>query len=144
MAKVFSLTTVTMVIENTTKGIITIGGAGKMVGSVGYAYKNDIFSMDDTPDGGYVANFNSSKAGTVSVRLRQTSSHIAELTDFIKWCRSNPQLAMSNITISDALGNIACSASGVFPVKIPNNDANETAGDRTFEFLAGEIDSEER
>ena len=144
MAKVFSLTTVTVVIENATKGNITIGGAGKMVGSVGYRYSNDIFSMDTTPDGGYVGNYNGSKAGSINIKLKQTSSHIPELTDFIQWCRSNPQLAMSNITVTDSLGNIACSASGVLPVKIPDNDASERAGDRTFEFLAGEINSEER
>ena len=144
MAKVFSLTTVTMVIDNPTKGTITIGGAGKLVGSVGYAYKNPIFSMDDTPDGGYVASFNGSKAGTISLTLKQTSSHIVELVDFMTWCRENPGLAMSKITISDTLGNIACVANGVFPTSIPANTVGGSAGDRSFGFSAGEIISEER
>jgi len=33
---------------------------------------------------------------------------------------------------------------GVFPVKIPDNSVADTAGNRTFEFVAGEIISEER
>lgn len=144
MAKVFSLTTVTMVIDNPTKGTITIGGAGKLVGQVGYSYKNPVFSMDDTPDGGYVASFNGSKAGTITVQLKQTSSHIVELVDFITWCRENPGLAMSKITISDTLGNIACVGNGAFPTSIPANTVGGTAGDRQFDFVAGEIISEER
>lgn len=144
MAKVFSLTTVTMVIDNPTKGTITIGGAGKLVGQVAYSYKNELFSMDDTPDGGYVASFNGSKAGTISLTLKQTSSHIVELVDFITWCRENPALAMSKITISDTLGNIACVGNGAFPKAIPANQVGETAGDRGFEFAVGEIISEER
>ena len=144
MAKVFSLTTVTVVLNNPTKGTITIGGAGKQVGSIGYRYTNDIFSMDTTPDGGYAGNFNGSKAGSINIRLRQTSSHVPELTEFIEWCRSNPQLAMSTLNITDSLGNICCSANGVLPTKIPDNDLGEKVGDRAFEFLAGEINSEER
>lgn len=144
MAKVFSLTTVTVVLDNPTRGTITIGGAGKLVGQVSYGYTNNIFSMDDTPDGGYVASFNGSKAGSVSISLKQTSSHIAELIDFMMWCRENPGLAMSKITISDTLGNIACVANGVFPAKIPENAVGETVSDRRFEFVAGEIISEER
>lgn len=144
MAKVFSLTTVTVVIENDTKGNITLGGAGKLVGSIGYEYDKSIFEMDSTPDGGYVGNFNGSKSGTISIAIKQTSSHIAELTDFIQWCRSNPALAMSKITITDTLGNIACSANGVFPTKIPGNTVGESAANRSFDFVAGEINSEER
>ena len=141
--KVFSLTTVTVVIENDTKGNITIGGAGKLVGSVAYDYTENMFTMDSTPDGGYVSNFNGSKAGTISIAIKQTSSHIPELTDFIQWCRSNPELAMSKVTITDTLGNIACTANGVFPNKIPGNTVGRDAQDRTFEFVAGEIISEE-
>lgn len=141
--KVFSLTTVTVVIENETKGNITIGGAGKLIGSVGYSYSNQMFTMDSTPDGGYVSNFNGSLSGTVSIVIKQTSSHIPELTDFIKWCRSNPGLANSKITITDSLGNIGCVANGVFPVNIPSNSVSGQAQDRTFEFVAGEIIAEE-
>ena len=144
MARVFSLTTVTVVIENDTKGSITLGGAGKLVGSVSYAFSDAAFTMDSTPDGGYVSSFNGSKAGTISITIKQTSSHIPELTDFVTWCRSNPSLANSKITISDTLGNIACVANGVFPERQPNNTANATASDRTFTFVAGEIIPEER
>lgn len=144
MAKVFSLTTVTVVIENESKGAITIGGAGKLVGSVSYSFNDDNFSMSSTPDGGYVASFNGSKAGTISIAFRQTSSHIAELTEFVSWCKSNPALANSKITISDTLGNIACIANGVFPVKQPDNSVSATVGDRTFDFVAGEIIPEEK
>lgn len=144
MAKVYSLTTVTVVIENDVKGTITIGGAGKLVGSVGYSFTKDAFEMDSTPDGGYVANFNGSKAGNVTISFRQSSSHIAELTDFITWCRANPAQAESKITISDTLGNIACTANGVFPVKQPDNTVAEAPSNRDFMFVAGEIIPEER
>ena len=144
MAKVFSLTTVVLVIENDTKGSITIGGAGKLVGSVGYEYDKDIFTMDGTPDGGYVGNFNGSKMGKVSVSFKQTSSHIAELTEFMLWARENPAQAMSKITITDTLGNIAATCNGCLPARIPANAVSETAGARDFSFVAGEIISEER
>jgi hypothetical protein len=144
MAKVFSLSTVTVVIANDTKGTITIGGAGKLVGSISYAFNEDNFSMESTPDGGAVASFNGSKAGSIALTVKQTSSHIAELTDFITWCKSNPQSAASKITISDPLGNIACTANYVFPVKQPDNSVGATASDRTFNFIAGEIVPNER
>lgn len=144
MAKVFSLSTVTVVIANDTKGTITIGGAGKLVGNISYAFNEDSFSMESTPDGGAVASYNGSKAGSISLTIKQTSSHIAELTEFITWCKSNPQSAASKITISDPLGNIACIANYVFPVKQPENSVGTTAGDRTFNFIAGEIIPNER
>lgn len=144
MAKVFSLSTVTVVIENDTKGAITIGGAGKLVGSVSYAFDNDAYTMESTPDGGAVASYNGSKSGRIGIAFRQTSSHIPELTEFVTWARSNPQAAPSKITISDPLGNIACKANYVLPVKQPDNTVGATASDRTFEFIAGEIIPEER
>lgn len=144
MAKVFSLSTVTVVIANDIKGTITIGGAGKLVGSISYSFNDDNFSMESTPDGGAVASFNGSKAGTIALDFKQTSSHIPELTDFITWCKSNPQNAASKITISDPLGNIACIANYVFPAKQPDNTVGATAGNRTFNFIAGEIIPNER
>lgn len=144
MAKLFSLTTVTVVIENPTLGNITIGGAGKLLGTVGYSYDDDIFTMDSTPDGGYVSNFNGSRKGRFSIAFKQTSSHIAELTEYINKCRDNPSQAMATLRITDSLGNIAATGNGVFPSKIPDNQVTETAGNRTFDFVAGEIISEER
>lgn len=143
MAKVFSLTTVSVIITNTVYGQITIGGAGKMVGSVRYAYDKDAFSMESTPDGGYVANFNNDKSGSIEIDIKQSSSHVVELTNYINWCRNNPSQAMSSIKITDPLGNIACSANGVWPTKIPDNGVTESVGDRNFKFIAGEIISEE-
>ncbi|MEG1565344.1 MAG: hypothetical protein RR342_01200 [Bacilli bacterium] len=144
MAKVFSLTTVTVVIENDNHPMITIGGAGKLLGSVGYEYEKDMYSMDSSPDGGYVGNFNGSKQGKVKVLFKQTSFHIAELTEFCLWARANPSLALSKITITDSLGNIAATCNGCLPVRIPANTVGETAGTREFEFVSGEIISEEK
>lgn len=144
MAKVFSLTTVAVVITNPIYGQLTIGGAGKMVGSIGYSYNEDAFSIDHTPDGGYVANYNNDKSGEINFSMKQTSAHIQELTDFINWCRNNPTNAMSTLKITDPLGNIAMSAAGVLPTKIPDNSISESLGDRSFRFLAGEINSEEK
>lgn len=141
--KVFSLSTVNVVITNSTYGQITIGGSGKLLGEVRYGYVNDLFRMQTTPDGGAVFDYNKSLAGTINITFKQTSYHIAELLDFIRWCRNNPQSAESSITITDTLGNIACQASAVFPSKIPDNSVTETASDRTFDFHAGEIISEE-
>ena len=143
MAKVYSLTTVSVIITNEIFGQITIGGPGKLVGSVKYDYDGDAFSIDTTPDGGYVTNYNNSKCGWVEIDIKQTSSHIAELTDFINWCRSNPSNAASTIKITDALGNIACSGAGAYPSKIPGNTVGESASDRTFRFIVGELNSEE-
>lgn len=144
MAKLFSLTTVTVVIENNLLGNITIGGAGKLLGSVSYSYDDDLFSMESTPDGGYVGNFNGSKKGKFTIRFKQTSSHIAELTEYINKCRDNPEQAMATLRITDSLGNIAATGNGVFPVRIPENTISESVGERAFEFVAGEIISEER
>lgn len=143
MAKVFSLTTVSVIITNDIYGQITIGGAGKLLGSVKYGYDADAFSLDTTPDGGYVANYNNSKSGYVEVDFKQTSSHIVEMTDFVNWCRSNPKNAASTLKIVDSLGNIACSAAGVYPTRIPDNSVSESAGSRTFRLIAGELESEE-
>ena len=141
--KVFSLSTVNVIITNKNFGQITIGGAGKLLGNVRYGYANEMFKMQTTPDGGAVFDFNKSLAGTISITFKQTSAHIADLVSFIKWCRNNAEVAESSITITDTLGNIACQASGVFPVKIPDNDVGETADTRVFEFNAEEIIPEE-
>ena len=43
--KVFSLSTVNVIITNKNFGQITIGGAGKLLGNVRYGYANEMFKM---------------------------------------------------------------------------------------------------
>lgn len=137
--KVFSLASVTLTIENGTFGTITIGGGGNLLGTVGYAYDNSLFSVDSTADGGAAVSFNNSLAGTVDISLKQTASKIDEMCEFIMKCRTQPEVAESIITCRDKSGNINFVANGSFPAKIPANSMSERVSDRTFNFVSCEI-----
>ena len=144
--KVFSLAAVTMVLTNPNYAggsIITIGGGGNGVGSIGYAYNSEMFNISALADGGYGASHNNNRSGNVTLQLQQTSATIADLTDFLLWCWDNPTLAASSITVRDNVGNINFEAIDVLPQKLPDNTVNETVGNRTFTFLAGKITSKE-
>lgn len=141
--KVLSLADVVMTITNDIKGIITIGGGGKQIGSVGYNFKNSPFAVNDTADGGAAVVHNRSKAGTVTLTIQQTSPHVGELVDFIRWARDNPYNAESTITIRDQAGVIACTANGAFPNIFPGNEITSTVGSRQFSWDCVEINSEE-
>lgn len=141
--KVLSLADVVLTITNDVKGVITIGGGGKQVGSVSYTYLQSPFTVKDTADGGAAVSHNRSKAGGISLSLQQTSPHIGELIDFIRWARDNPYQAESSIVIRDQSGLIACTADGCFPSAFPDNTIGDSLSDRTFTWSCVEINSEE-
>lgn len=143
MAKLVSLSTVSLTINNPNYEQIVIGGGGKMVGSVKMSRTNDAFSMEGSPDGGYAVGYSKNRLGSFSIQLSQASSIVARLTRFINWCEANPNLAESTITVTDTLGNIQGFGSGVFPNKIPDNEVGDSLGSRTFDFMAGNIVFEE-
>lgn len=143
--KVFSLSSVMVTISNNDFGNTTfgykmsLGGGGKLIGSIKYSYAKDLFTQETTADGGAVVSFNKSLAGTISIDITQTSVYIPQLVEFVNWCRNNPEKAFSQITITDTAGNIQCTANNVTPVRIPDNTISGTAGSRTFDFNAKEI-----
>lgn len=141
--KVLSLADVVVTITNDIKGIITIGGGGKQLGSVGYSFFSEIFQLSSTADGGAAVSHNKSKAGNVVISIQQTSPHVGEIVDYIRWARDNPYSAESTITIRDQSGLIACTASGCFPQQIPENSINATVSARNFTWVCAEINSEE-
>lgn len=141
--KVLSLADVVLTITNDIKGVITIGGGGKQVGSVSYSFIRAPFAVMDTADGGAAVSHNRSKAGTVTLSLQQTSPHIGELVDYIRWARDNPYQAESSIVIRDQSGVIACTAVGCFPSSFPDNAVGDTLSNRTFTWGCVEINSEE-
>lgn len=136
---VFSLSSVVLTINNPNRGLITIGGGGKLVGSIGYSFKDSMFTQETTADGGAVVSFNKSKAGSVTVDITQTSPIIKDLVDYLLWCREHPELAFADIECRDATGNLEFSATGVTPVSIPGNTVGSTATSRSFTFNAVEI-----
>lgn len=141
--KVLSLADVVLTITNDIKGIITIGGGGKQVGSVGYSYNQAPFAVKDTADGGAAATHNSSKAGVITLSIQQTSPHVGELIDFIRWARDNPYQAESSIVIRDQSGIFACTADGCFPSSFPSNQIGDSLANRDFTWDCVEINSEE-
>lgn len=141
--KVLSLADVVLTITNDIKGVITIGGGGKQIGSVGYTYNQVPFSVVDTADGGAAAVHNKSKAGVITLVIQQTSPHVGELVDYIRWARDNPYQAESAITVRDQSGVIACSASGCFPSSFPGNEIGSSVNNRSFTWACVEINSEE-
>lgn len=141
--KLVSLSTVSVTINNPEYEQIVIGGNGNLVGSVTMSRNTGAFSVSGSPDGGYVASFTKDRTGSFSISLSQSSSMIARLVRFINWCEAHPELAESTISVTDLLGNIVGYGSGVFPSKIPDNSVTDTAGSRTFEFMAGVVTFEE-
>ena len=139
MAKIVSLSTVTVTITNPYYEQIVIGGGGKLVGQVSMRRNNSSFSVVGSPDGGYAGSFSKNRTGEVSIQLSQASSLISRLTKFIIWCEQNPRLAESSISVDDQLGNIVGTGNGVFPAAIPDNTVGESATSRTFTFMAGEV-----
>lgn len=143
MAKLVSLSTVSVTISNPNYEQIVIGGNGNLVGSVAMSRGKAAFSVEGSPDGGYAASYTKDRTGSVTVSLSQASGIVSRLRKFINWCESNPNLAESTISIIDSLGNIQGFASGVFPDKIPDNTVSDSIQSRTFTFQAGEIQFEE-
>lgn len=143
MAKLVSLTTASVVINNPNYEQIIIGGNGQLVGEISMSRAKAAFSVEGSPDGGYVASFVKDHSGTVEISISQSSSLIGRLRKFINWCESNPNLAESTITVLDTLGNMQGYAEGVFPDKIPDNRLGESATNRTYTFNAGKIEFEE-
>ena len=139
MKKVFSLASVNLTITTGRGDQISVGGGGKLLGTVGYDYDNPLFSVTSTADGGAAVSFNKSLAGTISLSFKQTAPTIDILTDYIKWCRENPEKAEATFTCRDNSGNINFEANGVFPAKIPSNNVGENIGERSFNFAACEI-----
>lgn len=143
MAKIVSLSTVSLTINNPNYEQIVVGGNGHLVGQVTMSRGNAAFTMQGSPDGGYVVGYTKNRTGSFNIQISQSSSLIARLTKFINWCEANPNLAESTITVTDLLGNIQGYGSGVFPDKIPDNTVSESVGSRTFNFLAGVVTFEE-
>lgn len=143
MAKLVSLTTVALTISNPNYEQIVIGGNGNLVGSVTMSRDKSAFSVQGSPDGGYVAGYSKDRTGSFSISISQSSSLISRLRKFITWCEANPNLAESTISVTDSLGNMQGYGEGVFPDKIPDNTVGESPSSRTFNFFAGKIDFEE-
>ena len=139
MKKVFSLASVNLTIDNEYFGQITISGGGKLLGSVGYSFANNLFDVTSTADGGAAVSFNKSLAGSVSISFTQTSPKIDEITDFILKCRNEPEKAEATITCRDNSGNINFFANGAFPSKLPDNSMGESPSSRSFSFECCEI-----
>lgn len=140
---VYSLASVTCVINNDTYGNIEFGGGNQTIGDIGYSFKEDSFSMKLYSDGGATVSYNASKGGTITVKMAQTSTKYKEIVSFIKWCRANPQLAESTMTVLDnGIGVMQFSAKGVFPQKEPDNSVSDDISDNQLDFLAAEIITE--
>lgn len=139
MAKLVSLSTVSVTINNPNYEQIVIGGNGQLVGQVTMSRSNSAFTVNGSPDGGYFASYTKNRAGSFEIQISQSSSLINRLTKFILWCEANPNLAESTISVTDLLGNIQGYGQGVFPDLIPNNTVSATATNRTFKFNAGVV-----
>lgn len=149
--KVFSLSSVRGTLYNEYYGLtsfggqsyINLGGGQKQIEKISYTYSTDIFSMSSTADGGVVVAHSNDRSGTISIQLQQTSPHIKVLTEFAKWCWANPDKAESTLTVTDDTGNLAFTATQVFIKGIPENAVGSTATERTYTFMAGNIESQE-
>ena len=141
--RVLSLASVTITIINETYGRISLGGGGKLIGSISYSFQESAFGMTPSADGGASIAHNKSDAGTISIAFSQTAPQIPDLIRFVRWCKENPHLAESTMTARDLTGNIPFQANGVFPEKIPDNTVGSNVSERTFNFLSTEIIPEE-
>lgn len=140
MKRIFSLASVNVTITTGRGDQISIGGGGKLLGSVSYTYDNSLYSVSSTADGGAAVGLNRSMAGTISFDFKQTAPIINILTEYFIYCRNNPEKAEASMECRDSFGNINFTATGVFPSKLPGNTMGETVGNRTFEFSACEIE----
>lgn len=143
MAIVHSLASVSVVITNDVLGTIQIGGGGKQIGTVSYNFDTDMFSKQATADGGVIFSHSAAKDGTITISLKQTSPHVADLTRFYEDARINPYNAASTITIKDGIGTINVVAYDCFPTRLPQNQVGETPTDRDFSFICGTITPQE-
>lgn len=142
--KVISLASANVTINNSNRGdMLSFGGSGKLLGQLSYAYANNVFDMESTPDGGYAVSHNASKVGTVTIEFTQTSPVVDMLCEYILWCRDNPELAAAKITVTDSTGVINMQAIDCVPQSYPANSLQATAQTRTFTFLCGIINPQE-
>lgn len=138
--KVLSLASVNITINNSNRDdVISFGGGGKLLGSVGYSFAEEIFTQVRSADGGYAYGHNASKAGTVTITINQVSAVVDVLDEYILWCRDNPELAAAGITIKDSSGVLHMEAKDCLPNTFPEKIMGATPGERTYTFLCGEV-----
>lgn len=142
--KILSLATVNVTINNANRDdVISFGGGGKLLGSVAYSFAEDTFTQVRSADGGYAVGHNASKAGTVTVSIMQTSAVCDLLDEYIIWCRDNPELSPSGITIQDTTGVISIACVDCVPQKVPDKTVSAQPQERSYTFICGEINPNE-
>lgn len=139
MAELYSLSSVTVVIKNSTYGNITLSG-GANRDEIELRRSNEGFTKEDSADGNSVFSHNASKAGECDITIRQTSRLAKELQDFFNFCQANPLAAVSSIEVKDTLGVVDSSMENALPSNLASNKLGQTAGSRMFSFISESLD----
>lgn len=140
----YSLSQVRIEIGRGTESPISFGGNKSMLGSITLARSQERFSAEGDATGGYVINENLDPTGTVTISIRQFADLANTLTDIFNSYDDNnaygPQSKNQgaiNITVFYR-EEVVATVNGAF-LNMTELAFEEEAGDRDFEFVAGEV-----
>ena len=139
MFSVYSLADVNLAITNPGVGNFTLGEAGG--GRITISRGGDMSSATPTATGYVVLNKLVSKNGTINLEIPTNSDADIYLRKWIKYlknCSTNDYVA-TTMTLKDNAANRTLTMSGVVPQKEPDENYDQTAGNRQYVLIFAEM-----
>lgn len=140
---------VQLTINNVTR---SFGGQGSMIGSITLSRKNERFSSEGDPTGGYVVNETLDKTGTCVISIKQFAPLVSTLTNIFNGydVATGFEFGEGNLTGENTLtdsttinvyymGALVATAKGCY-LNMPELTMEEENGSRDFTFECGEVD----
>jgi len=141
---VYSLADTYTTITNPDVGQMVLSDEG--AGRISWSYSGDMSSHTTTANGYTVINRLVSRNGQISIEVPVNSGADLFMRKLIKYLdsKSTPtkRFALTNLVVKDSAMNRTNSFSGVTPRKKPDENYDQTAGNRQYELLYAELVSQ--
>ena len=121
------------------KMVLSDNGAGR----IGWQYSGDISSHTNTATGHTVINKLVATNGSISLEVPVNSEADRFLSKLIKYLKkqSTPtnRFALTTLTVKDNASGVTYSFSGVTPRKVPAENRDQTASNKSYDLLFAEL-----
>ncbi len=112
-------------------------------GRITISYSGDMSSHTNTATGYVVVNRLVAKNGSCTIEVPNNSTADKHLREWIKYLR-NPKtktarFALATLTLTDPTANRTLLMTGVTPQKVPDENYDQTAGNRQYVLLYAEM-----
>lgn len=112
-------------------------------GRITISYAGDMSSHTTTATGDVVVNKLVAKNGSIALEVPVNSSADQWLRDWIKYIKNNQTnaFALGSMVLNDTAGGRVLSMTGVTPQKEPDENYDQTSGNRQYNLLFAEMTS---